>query len=240
MFRFSLLCLILISHVYAASDVSKQLRECEQHFKANRLTSGDGGTALECYQKVLKIEATNAEALAGMEKIEARYVKWTKRALEKGQKDKAKRYLASLHKVNPQSPSLAEFDAQLQPPSSVASKPSSEPVVAAPTESQPSIDEELPQPPRKAQITDVEQIYELINTTDCLTWTTQEMKEKGGKDGWDKFYPKKADIGMIVKETKHCHLDDNIYIVEIEQYYVPISSIGVQIMTEELIPTDEL
>jgi len=83
MFRFSLLCLILISHVYAASDVSKQLRECEQHFKANRLTSGDGGTALECYQKVLKIEATNAEALAGMEKIEARYVKWTKRALEK-------------------------------------------------------------------------------------------------------------------------------------------------------------
>jgi len=255
MFRLTLVCLILITHVHAAPtpDVSKLLRECNQHLKANRLTSGDGGTALECYQEVLKMEPTNVKALAGLEKIEARYVKWAKRALEKGQKDKAKRYLASLRVVNPESPSLAEFDAKLQPPSSVASKPSSEAVVtespadksvasSKPTEStvsQPSTDEsatpsstteEPPPPPKKAQITDVGQIYELINTTECLTWPSDDMKEKGGKNGWDKFYPKKGDLGMIVKEMKHCHLDDNVYIVEMEQYYVPISSTGAQII----------
>jgi hypothetical protein len=273
MFRLTLVCLILITHVHAAPtpDVSKSLRECNQHLKANRLTSGDGGTALECYQDVLKMEPTNVKALAGLEKIEARYVKWAKRALKKGQKDKAKRYLASLRVVNPQSPSLAEFDAQLQPPSSVASKPSSEPVVSKPptesvtpspadksvtsskptesTISQPSTDEsatpssstkEPPPPPKKVQITNVGQIYELINTTECLTWPSDEMKEKGGKNGWDKFYPKKGDLGMIVKEMKHCHLEDNVYIVEMEQYYVPISSTGAQIMSEEPIPTKEL
>jgi len=265
MFRLTLVCLILITHVHAAPtpDVSKSLRECNQHLKANRLTSGDGGTALECYQDVLKMEPTNVKALAGLEKIEARYVKWAKRALKKGQKDKAKRYSASLRMVNPQSPSLAEFDAQLQPSSSVASKPSSEAVAtkspadksvasSKPTESavsQPSTDESatpsstteepLP-PPKKAQITDVGQIYELINTTECLTWPSDDMKEKGGKNGWDKFYPKKGDLGMIVKEMKHCHLDDNVYIVEMEQYYVPISSIGAQIMSEEPVPTKEL
>ncbi len=290
MFRFSFVLFILVAmpaYTVSAPNVSELLRECHQHFKANHLTSNGEGTALECYQEVLKIEPTNAKALAGLEKIEARYVKWAKQALENGQKDKAKRYLASLHIVNPQSLSFAEFDGQLQPASSVASKPSNDLVVSEPstesvtpsqadksvTSSKPTesiasqptsaestppaqtgepvasqlaIDEsatpssinEEPPPPRKAQITDVGQIYELINTTDCLKWPFPEMKEKGGKNGWGEFYPKKGDTGMIVKEMQHCHLEDNVYIVEIEQYYVPISNVGVKIMDEKPVSTD--
>ncbi|MCK5524866.1 MAG: hypothetical protein KAI83_17200 [Thiomargarita sp.] len=241
MFRFRFVLIILIvampAYTVSAPNVSELLREG--------------------HQEVLKIEPTNAKALAGLEKIEARYV------------------------------NLAEFDGQLQPASSVASKPSNEQVASEPSTesvtpsqadksvisskptepiaSQPTraestppaqtgepvvsqlpIDEsatpssinEEPPPPRKAQITDVGQIYELINTTECLKWPSPEMKEKGGKNGWGEFYPKKGDTGIIVKEMQHCHLEDKLYIVEIEEYYVPISNVGVKIMDEKSASTD--
>jgi formylglycine-generating enzyme required for sulfatase activity len=102
-------------------DVSALLRDCKRHFEANRLTSGKGGTALSCYQAVLEKDPVNAKALAGLRKIEARYVTWATSALDKGKIDKAKRYLASLRQVNPNSQKLAEFEARLNP----SSQPSS-------------------------------------------------------------------------------------------------------------------
>ena len=272
MFRFSLVLFLLVvampTNTIAASNTSQLLRECNQHLNANRLTSGKGGTALSCYQEVLQLEPKNAKALAGLNKIEARYVKWAKRALEKNQKDKTKQYLSSLRMVNPQSIALVELEAQLQPPSKVTSTPvapvapitpkslaesieplpddtSSEPTKSAvlqpPTDESatPSSTSEEPLPSsKKAQITDIEQIYELINTTECLVWPTPEAKVRGGKNGWKKFYPKKGDTGIIIKEMQHCHLEDNVYIVKLEQYYVPISSIGVKIMDETSISAD--
>ena len=233
-------------------DVSKRLRECEKHFQANRLTSGKGGTALDCYQEVLKAEPTNAEALAGLEKIEARYVTWAKRALEQGQKNKVEGYLANLRKVNPDSSELAELEGRPSTPT-VAPTQSDKPVSSSvPTESVDSStsSEEAASPPqpteepvseetvskeeaaqkKEGQITDVGQVYELINTTECLTWINEQMKEQGGKNGWADFYPKKGDTGVIVAEMKHCHFDDTIYILKIDQYYVPMSSVGVQIV----------
>jgi len=93
-------------------SVEQLLRICERHYKANRLTVGRGGTALACYEEVLKKDPMNEKALAGIEKIEARYVTWIKRALDKGQMKRAKRYLANLRKVNPESPNLAELEAE--------------------------------------------------------------------------------------------------------------------------------
>jgi len=95
--------------------ISQLLGACKKHFQANRLTSWRGGTALACYEEVLKKAPTNAEALAGLEKIEAKYVRWIQRALNRGQRQKAKRYLASLRKVNPESPKLEKLEEQLQP-----------------------------------------------------------------------------------------------------------------------------
>ncbi|OAD18858.1 heat shock protein DnaJ [Candidatus Thiomargarita nelsonii] len=203
----------IITQVHATPEVEQQLRECERHFQAKRLTSGSDGTALACYKEVLTKDPSNAKALAGLEKIEARYVTWAKRALDRGQEDKAKRYLASLRLVNPDSPALAELETRLQP------NGSTQPAVVPSNESTPQ---------KRAQIVDVGQIYEAINTTDCLTWPSSNIKEKGGKNAWGSFYPKKGDTGIVVSEVKHCHFDDNIYLLKIGQYYVPISSVGVQ------------
>ena len=41
-------------------DVSDLLKTCQRHFKASRLTSGRGGTAVGCYSEVLKLDANIA------------------------------------------------------------------------------------------------------------------------------------------------------------------------------------
>jgi hypothetical protein len=224
-----LVFLMGLTPVHATSspspEISKLLRKCQKHLKANRLTSGVGGTALSCYNEVLEKDSNNAEALAGLTEIEARYVKWAKRALDRNQKNKAKRYLTSLRTVNPKSPKLLELEARIQPPASSAAPPTPASQEAAPSE------QTMHQ--RKAQIVDAGQIYELINTTDCLTWPRLDMKEKGGKAGWGSFYPKKGELGLIISEMKHCHFDEKVYILEMDNYYVPISSVGIQIMSEE-------
>lgn len=99
--------------VKSENEDSPPLQECEAHLKANRLTTGQGGTAFACYQQVLQQEPDNAEALAGLKQIEQRYITWIKSALDSEQPDKAERYLASLRLVNPNSPAtLAEWIAQ--------------------------------------------------------------------------------------------------------------------------------
>jgi hypothetical protein len=89
------------------------LRECDMHFQANRLITGEGGTAFACYKAVLEKEPSNAEALAGLDKIAARYADWINNALNRRQLNKAKHYLAGLRQVNPNSPKLAEFEKRM-------------------------------------------------------------------------------------------------------------------------------
>ncbi|HEC84135.1 MAG: hypothetical protein DRR08_30070 [Candidatus Parabeggiatoa sp. nov. 2] len=99
-------------------DVSKLLRQCDRYFKANYFTTGPAGTAFECYQEVLQKDKANAEALAGLDKMAAKYANWAKRALDRGQKAKARRYLTALRKINPESPQLAVLEARLSPSTS--------------------------------------------------------------------------------------------------------------------------
>ncbi len=103
----------LESPMLAELPLAEQLRECDKHFQANRLTTGKGGTALACYQAILKKEPNNTQALTGLKNIEARYVEWAEGALDKGEQNKAKQYLVSLRQVNPQSSQLAELESQL-------------------------------------------------------------------------------------------------------------------------------
>jgi hypothetical protein len=94
-------------------EISRLLQVCKAHFDANRLTTGAGGTALGCYQDVLKKYPGNAKALSGLKNIEARYVSWISSALDRGDSGKAKRYLASLGKVNSESPALAALEERI-------------------------------------------------------------------------------------------------------------------------------
>jgi formylglycine-generating enzyme required for sulfatase activity len=95
-------------------DFSRQLATCEIHLRANRLTTGRGGTALSCYEAILKQDPTNTKALAGLTQIENKYVAWIENALRRGQKNRAKRLLASLRMVNPESPKIFEFEEKIQ------------------------------------------------------------------------------------------------------------------------------
>ncbi len=206
---------------------------CKKYLNANDLTSskkGEKHTALYCYNQMLAKDANNLTALAGLKEIEARYVKWAKRALKRGQKTKVERYLNSLRLVNPNSQALAELEAQAYP--------NRQPIASA-APSNPPIAEKAATPPesvtppaetKSAKIIDIGQIYAAINTTECLTWPSSKAKQKGGKNGWGSFYPKVGDIGNVVSEMKHCHLEDKVYLLNINQYYVPISSTGVEVV----------
>jgi len=250
-FSFALLIGITTS-IPAAAD------PCKKYLDANDLTSskkGEEKTALYCYKNMLKQDPNNLTALAGLKKIEDKYVGWAKRALNRGQKAKVKKYLDSLRLVDPNSQALAELEAQAYPdrqapPAAPSSPPVAEatppepaahsappaapssPPVAEATPPEPVAAAELAEPaePKQAKITDLGQIYEAINTTECLTWPSSEIKEKGGKNGWGSFYPKKGETGKIVSEMKHCHLEDNVYLLEINQSYVAISSTGIQVV----------
>jgi len=90
------------------------LQKCQKHFKANRLTTGRGGTAFVCYREVLTKAPNNLEAKTGLTKIEERYANWIKRALYRGQRYKAKRYIPKLCKVNPESHYLAKINQRLK------------------------------------------------------------------------------------------------------------------------------
>jgi hypothetical protein len=94
-------------------ELAQKLRECEKKFQADRLTVGKGGTALACYQWVLKKDPNNVQALTGLKNLEAHYVIGIKRAFFKGQRNKAKQYLAILRKINPQSSKLALLEKKL-------------------------------------------------------------------------------------------------------------------------------
>jgi len=101
------------------SKILQQLEECEKHFQANRLTSGEGGTALACYKELLEMD--KERGLEGLRKIEDRYVQWIKRALGRGQENKAERYLARLALVNSSAPTnLFELEAWVQSRSSAS------------------------------------------------------------------------------------------------------------------------
>ncbi len=127
-----------------SAEVLQLLQKCQKHLDANRLTRGRSGTAFACYQTVLNKEPTNAQALAGFKQIEARYLELINRALDKGQKSKAKQYLANLQQVNLELRKRSE-KAHLPPPSppSIPTLPQPEPTPSpspspSPLETKPS------------------------------------------------------------------------------------------------------
>jgi len=97
-----------------AQEIAGLLQNCQKHLDAQRLTTGSGETALSCYQKVLKREAGNAEALEGLQQIERRYQVWAEKAFRNKQLRKISNYLKGLERVNPQSPVLADLRGRLE------------------------------------------------------------------------------------------------------------------------------
>ena len=92
------------------SQVEALLALCEQHFVANRLTTGVGGTAVECYLEVLARDPSNLEAVAGLQRVFEKYEAWARRALQKGDLAKARGYVDKLRGLVPEAPAVRELD----------------------------------------------------------------------------------------------------------------------------------
>ena len=80
----------------AATEVERLLEVCEMHFAANRLTTGVGGTAIECYRKVQSLDPANREAVEGLQRVFGKYAAWARAALEKGDAGKARGHVEKL------------------------------------------------------------------------------------------------------------------------------------------------
>jgi len=96
-----------------------QLAACEAHFKGNRLTTGKGGNAADCYAAVLGEYPGNPAPLKGLAAIEARYNALIEGALTRGELDKAQVYLGRMERINPESlvvGALRKLVAQVQTP----------------------------------------------------------------------------------------------------------------------------
>ncbi len=85
---------------------------CQAHLKANRLTSGRGGNAADCFSEILKHNPNHLQALEGLNAIEAKYLAWAESALKRGQNDKVNSYLAKVVRLNPESEALRGFREQ--------------------------------------------------------------------------------------------------------------------------------
>jgi hypothetical protein len=86
---------------------------------------------------------------------------------------------------------------------------------------------------RTAEIVDQMQIYESINESNCLKWPSPEAKALGGKKSWGSFSPHNGDRGVVVAETFKCEADEEMYILKVGEYYVPIASKGVKLLEDD-------
>jgi tetratricopeptide (TPR) repeat protein len=107
--------IITPAHTQQKRKINALLQQCERHFQANRLTTGAKGTAFDCYNRVLALDANNFAAQQGLEKIEARYQKWVAKALKEGNYAKARRYLDRIRIVNPDASAFQQIDNIFQP-----------------------------------------------------------------------------------------------------------------------------
>ena len=103
--------------------IAARLKECEAHFKANRLTTGLGGNALECYGAVLKAQPGQADALSGLNRIEQKYALWASLAMDRGDAEKAAENIQKLRGVNAENRELIELDRRLDQLTGQGSQP---------------------------------------------------------------------------------------------------------------------
>ena len=68
-----------------ASEVDSLLSQCNADIEADRLATGAGGNALNCYRSVLELDTANTKALAGLKRLEDTYLQRTRSAIEAGE-----------------------------------------------------------------------------------------------------------------------------------------------------------
>ena len=93
-----------------STEVERLLEACEMHFAANRLTTGVGGTAVQCYREVQSLDPANRKALEGLQRVFGKYVTWARAALQRGDVVRARGHIEKLNRLNPEAPEVAEVE----------------------------------------------------------------------------------------------------------------------------------
>jgi hypothetical protein len=78
------------------------------------------------------------------------------------------------------------------------------------------------------RITDGGQIYDALNTTDCVKWPSSDVKKRAGRDGWNDFSPNSGLEGTVVAALGHCDGKTQVVLVAVGDYVVPVTSKGVE------------
>jgi hypothetical protein len=66
-------------------------------------------------------------------------------------------------------------------------------------------------------------VYSSLNKVGNIKWPSEEMKKRGGRNGWETFNPQAGDTGTIVHILPNKgSVQNHIYILKIKNYYVPI------------------
>ena len=80
----------------------------------------------------------------------------------------------------------------------------------------------------EVRITDGGQIYDALNTTDCVKWPDAETKKKAGRTGWGGFDPGTGNEGKVMAALAHCDGKTQVVLVAVGKYVVPVTSLGVE------------
>ena len=94
----------------AAGQVEGLLVECEAHLAAGRLSTGRGGNAVDCYEKVLSLDSGNREALSGLDRVMEEYGRRVRKALEEGRLERARGFLEKMSEVNAESLEVMDLE----------------------------------------------------------------------------------------------------------------------------------
>ncbi|MBI2390797.1 MAG: hypothetical protein HYV09_14500 [Deltaproteobacteria bacterium] len=83
---------------------------------------------------------------------------------------------------------------------------------------------------RGARVTVVHKgdMFDLINSTDCIAWPSEEAKARGGQSGWGGWSPSDGDQGVAVARTGHCFQTVDVVFVRIGEHWVAIGASGVR------------
>lgn len=134
--------------------VKNKLAECNAHFKANRLTTGRGGNALDCYSQVLDKQPGNADALDGLARIEQKYALWASLYMDRRDLKKAAENIRKLRSVNEENLELPELDRRLDELTAAAEQknaPAAQPAPQPKAQTQVQVAAKQPAAPKAAR-----------------------------------------------------------------------------------------
>lgn len=94
-------------------EVDKWLGIAQMHYDIGRLIEPPGTNAMEAYQRVLELDANNAEARQGLTDIADTYEKLARESLVNGNSEESKTLVTEGLKADPEHPGLAQLRDQI-------------------------------------------------------------------------------------------------------------------------------